>query len=258
METGSFGNSGGGRSFYRVWRAGGVERAVLLLVHGLGEHGGRYARLAQYLASRGISVFAYDHQGHGRSEGRLGWVADYRHFLDDLETFDSLVRGRVPGRPVVLLGHSMGGLIATTYVLEKPSRPDYFVLSGPAIVPLLDPNDRAIDPTRLSRDPLEQQAYLTDPLILRERVDPELFERLFEGLALLVGRAAEISIPILLLHGLDDRLCSAQGARDYVEATSSGDVTVKLYPGGRHEMFNEINRDEVFADLVSWLDARLG
>jgi len=214
--------------------------------------------VGRYLAERGIGVFAYDHQGHGLSEGRRGWVADFAHLLDDLETFHHWVLERSLGLPLVLLGHSMGGLITTAYMLEKPRKPDLLVLSGPAIVPILDPNDRTIDPTRLSKDPELWRAYLDDPLILRERVDPELFVRLGEGLALLPGRAGEISVPLLLIHGDEDRLCSAEGAKMYVEASSCRDLTVQLYPGGRHEMFNETNREEVLADLLSWLDARIG
>jgi alpha-beta hydrolase superfamily lysophospholipase len=228
------------------------------LVHGLGEHSGRYDHVGRYLAERGIGVFAYDHQGHGRSEGRRGWVEDFGHLLDDLETFHRFVLERAGGLPLALLGHSMGGLIVTAYMLEKPLKPDLLILSGPAIVPILDPNDRTIDPTRLSKDPAVWEAYLADPLILRERVDPELFVRLGEGLGLLPGRAAEISVPLLLIHGEEDRLCSVEGAKMYVEGTSSSDLTVKTYPSGRHEMFNETNRDEVLVDLVRWLDSRVG
>jgi alpha-beta hydrolase superfamily lysophospholipase len=252
-----FRNRAGGSSLLRVWEAGGGARAALMLIHGLGEHSGRYDHVGRYLAERRVSVFAYDHQGHGQTEGRRGWVADFAHLLDDLETFHRIVLERADGLPIVLLGHSMGGLIVTAYMLEKPLKPDLLVLSGPAIVPLLDPNDRTIDPTRLSKDPAVWEAYLQDPLILRERVDPELFVRLGEGLRLLPGRAGEISVPLLLIHGDADRLCSAEGAKMYAEATSSPDLTVKLYPGGRHEMFNETNRAEVLADLASWLDERV-
>ena len=132
--------------------------------------------------------------------GKVGAVGHVPgHLLDDLETFHRFVLERADGLPVLLLGHSMGGLIVTAYMLEKPLKPDFLILSGPAIVPLLDPNDRTIDPTRLSKDPAVWQAYLEDPLILRERVDPELFVRLGEGLRLLPGRAAEISVPLLLM-----------------------------------------------------------
>jgi alpha-beta hydrolase superfamily lysophospholipase len=178
--------------------------------------------------------------------------------LDDLAAFHAFVAAAHPGLPLVLLGHSMGGLVVTAYLLErKGSRPDFVVLSGPAIVPLLDPNDRTIDPTRLSKDPAVWNAYLSDPLVLRERVDPELFVRLAEGIQLLPGRAHEIDVPLLLIHGDADRLCSAEGAAMYVRQASSPDLEVRIYPGGRHEMFNEVEREQVLADVWAWLDSRL-
>ncbi len=243
--------------FTRVWAAATLPRAGLLLVHGIGEHSGRYDHVARYLASRGIEVHAYDHLGHGRSGGRRGWVARFEDFLDDLAMMHAEVAQRLPDKPLFVLGHSMGGLIVTAYLVARAAKPDFVVLSGPAIVPTLDAGDRRIDPTRLSRDPAVWEAYLSDPLILRERVTDELYVRLAEGLALLPGNAGSIQMPILLLHGLDDPLCSAEGARQYLSASGSPDFSVHLYPGGRHEMFNEINRDEVLGDLWTWMSARI-
>jgi alpha-beta hydrolase superfamily lysophospholipase len=204
-----------------------------------------------------VAVHALDHRGHGRSGGETGTVESFDHFLEDLSTFMSMVRSEEPDGPLVLLGHSMGGLIVAAYLLEKQPRPDLVVLSGPAIVPVIEAGGRRVDATRLSRDPEVQRAYLEDPLVLRERVKEDLFYRLAEGIGLLVGRSSEVHQPLLLIHGTDDRLCSAEGAEAWVRASSSPDVTVCLYPEGRHEMFNEINRDEVLADLWIWLDARI-
>jgi acylglycerol lipase len=253
----SFTGAGGVTIFRRSWLPEHTPRAVLVLSHGMSEHSGRYDPVGRFLAAGGVAVHALDHRGHGRSGGEVGTVDQFSDFLDDLSTFMSLARAEHPQGPLVLFGHSMGGLIAAAYVLERKPAPDLLILSGPAIVPLLEPGERRIDATRLSRDPEEQRKYLEDPLILRERVRDELFYRLAEGVGLLVGRAAEIRQPLLLLHGLDDRLCSAEGAEAYVRASGSPDVTVRLYPQGRHEMLNEINRDEVVADLWAWLDARL-
>jgi acylglycerol lipase len=257
INESSFTGAGGVTIFRRSWLPVGTPRAVLVLSHGMSEHSGRYDSLGRFLAAGGVAVHALDHRGHGRSGGEVGTVDRFGDFLDDLSTFMSLARAEHPYGPLVLLGHSMGGLIATAYVLERQPQPDLLVLSGPAIVPLLEPGERRIDATRLSRDPDEQRKYLEDPLILRERVRDELFYRLAEGIGLLVGRAMEIRQPLLLLHGLDDRLCSAEGAEAYVRASGSPDVTVRLYPEGRHEMLNEINRDEVVSDLWAWLDARI-
>jgi alpha-beta hydrolase superfamily lysophospholipase len=254
---GSFQGAHGVSIFRRAWLPEKTPRAVLVLAHGMSEHSGRYDPLGRFLAAGGVAVHALDHRGHGRSGGEMGTVDRFSDFLDDLSTFLSIVRREHPAGPLILLGHSMGGLIATAYVLERQPQPDLFILSGPAIVPILEPGERRIDATRLTRDVKEQQAYLDDPLVLRERVRDELFVRLAEGVGLLVGRASEISQPLLLIHGMDDRLCSAEGAEMYVRMSSSKDVTVRLYPEGRHEMLNEINRDEVMNDLWQWIDARI-
>jgi alpha-beta hydrolase superfamily lysophospholipase len=258
-REGRFTGVGGIPLLRRCWRpeAGGTPRAVVVLAHGMSEHSARYDHVGRFLAGRGVAVHAMDHRGHGRSGGEIGTVEKFDFFLDDLSTFVSLVRAEEPHGPMVLLGHSMGGLIVAAYLLERQPQPDLVVLSGPAIVPFVEAGERRIDATRLTRDPEAQRAYLEDPLVLRERVKEELFDRLAEGLGLLVGRAFEITQPLLLIHGTEDRLCSAEGAEAWVRGSSSRDVTVKLYPGGRHEMLNEINRDEVLADLWAWLDARI-
>jgi len=260
-ETGTLTRPDGTEIFWRHRPASSPLRAHLLLVHGMSEHSGRYERLFSHLAERGIECTGYDHRGHGRSGGEQGTVGDFADYLDDLKCMLERVRAEAPSgsdaKPVFMLAHSMGGLIATAYMLEREPKPDFLILSGPAIVPIMSPGDRSIDPTRLTRDPAEQELYLTDPLILRDRVQESLFVRLADGLALLPGRASSIDVPILLIHGDDDPLCSAEGARMYVEQTSSGDVTVRLYPGGRHELLNDINRDEVEQDIFDWIDSRL-
>lgn len=257
VDEGSFPGVHGVTIHRRSWTPNGRSRGVMVLVHGMSEHSARYDHVGRFLASRGLAVHALDHRGHGRSGGETGTVEEFGFFLDDLATFMKLVRAEVPEGPLVLLGHSMGGLIVSAYLLERQPSPDLVVLSGPAIVPIIEPGERRIDATRLSRDPEAQRAYMEDPLVLRERVKEELFYRLAEGVGLLVGRAAEVSQPLLLIHGTDDRLCSAEGAEMWVRASSSKDITVQLYPEGRHEMFNEINKDEVLAGLWQWLDARL-
>jgi alpha-beta hydrolase superfamily lysophospholipase len=256
-ETASFESVTGEDAFYRIWRAPAPTAAVVL-VHGLGEHSGRYDHVGRYLAERGVSVYALDHQGHGRSGGRRGWVSDFSVFLDDLATLHDGVRMEHADLPLFLLGHSMGGLIVTAYLLDRPLRPGFVVLSSPAIVPILSADAPAIDPTRLSRDPLVQEAYLSDPLILRERITDELYLRLAEGLANIEGRADEISQPLLLIHGKDDKLCSWEGAVAYVQASDSLDVTLCLYDEYRHECFNEIDREQVLADLWAWMEPRIG
>ncbi|TFH24991.1 MAG: alpha/beta hydrolase [Myxococcales bacterium] len=252
-----FVGSGGEELLARTWEPEGPARAVLLLVHGLGEHTGRYEHVGDYLAARGVRVCGYDQRGHGRSGGRTGWISAFDDFLADLALFHERVRATAGGLPLVLLGHSMGGLIVTAYVLDRRPRPDYLVLSSPAIVPIVEEGGRTIDAATLSHGPAVQEAYLTDPLVLRERVTEDLLLRIFEGVVHVDGRASEIALPVLLIHGSSDALCSAEGARTYLEASSSPDLTVKIYEDGRHEMFNETCKTEVLADLGAWIEARI-
>jgi len=256
-RTEKFTGSGGEQLLTRTWEPEGAVRAVLILVHGLGEHTGRYEHVGEFLASRGVRVCSYDQRGHGRSGGRTGWISSFDDFLDDLGVFHERVRAAADGLPLVLLGHSMGGLIVTAYILDRRPLPDYLVLSSPAIVPIVEEGGRVIDATKLSHDPAEQEAYLTDPLVLRERVTEDLLLRIFDGVVRVDNRASEIVVPALLIHGSDDGLCSAAGARTYLEASSSPDMTVRIYEDGLHEMFNETCKAEVLAELGAWIDARI-
>jgi alpha-beta hydrolase superfamily lysophospholipase len=243
--------------FLRVWSPP-EPRAVVVLVHGMSEHSGRYEHVCRFLCERSVAVYVHDHIGHGRSGGPRGWIARFKDLLDDVETVHELAAKEHEGLPLFMLGHSMGGLVAAAYVLECPRKPDFLILSGPAIVPLIQPGERRIDPTRLSKDPEVQRAYMEDPLVLRERVTEEFFHRLADGVGLLPGRAGEVTMPTLLLHGGDDPLCSAEGAQFWLSTSENPDVTVHIYPGGRHEMLNETNKEEVLADLWAWMRPRLG
>lgn len=245
----------GRRSAARIW-VGPRSRAKLLLLHGMGQYGGRFDALARHLASIGVTVTAYDQRGHGRGPGRTGWLGDFDQLLDDLQTVVEQAAREQPELPLLLMGHSMGGLVVLAYLLDRRPLPDMAVLSSPAIVPLIDDED-GLDPTRLSRDPAAWRSYMRDPLLLRERVQPELYHRLFDGLCRLPGRAAELSLPLLLVQGSDDRLCSSEGAVEYLEQASSADLDLRVYEGGRHELFADTIRERVSAELGEWILERV-
>ena len=150
-EDTTFEGVSGEAIFRRAWVPQGPNRAVMVLAHGMSEHSGRYDHVGRFLAARGVAVHALDHRGHGRSGGEVGTVEDFDFYLDDLATFMTKVRGEHPSGPLILLGHSMGGLIVAAYLLQRKPQPDLVVLSGPAIVPILEPGGRRIDATRLRR-----------------------------------------------------------------------------------------------------------
>ncbi|MEU4871970.1 lysophospholipase [Streptomyces sp. NPDC021608] len=247
-------------------RSGPRPRYTALLVHGYGEHGGRYAELADVLAGHGAAVFAPDHTGHGRSAGERVVIEDFEDVVDDVHRAAELARSAHPGLPTVMIGHSMGGLIAARYAQRHGDGLTALVLSGPVIglwelpgrlLAQREIPDVAVGPAALSRDPAVGAAYAADPLVWHgpmKRPTLEAFARTLET----VAEEGDVRpLPVLWLHGDDDRLVPPAGSRVGVERLTAGTHTERIYPGARHEVFQETNRAEVFADVTRFLDAAL-
>ncbi|MFF8971008.1 alpha/beta hydrolase [Streptomyces sp. NPDC014995] len=241
-------------------------RYVALLVHGYGEHAGRYHETAGVLSGHGAAVYAVDHVGHGRSAGERAVIEDFEDVVADLRTVAGLARAAHPRLPVVLIGHSMGGLIAARYAQRYGDGLAALVLSGPVIgvwelpgrlLALDEIPDTPISPSALSRDPAVGAAYAADPLVWHgpmKRPTLEAFVRTLET----VARGGDVgALPLLWLHGDDDRLVPLDGSRVGVERLSGGRPTERIYPGARHEVFHETNRAEVFADVTRFVDGVL-
>jgi alpha-beta hydrolase superfamily lysophospholipase len=254
-----------GRITVREWAA---ERPqyVALLVHGYGEHGGRYAEVAGVLTAHGAAVHAPDHMGHGTSDGERVLIEDFEDVVTDVHTVAESARAARPGLPVVMIGHSMGGLIASRYAQRHPGVLTALVLSGPVIgdwelprrlLALDEIPDTPISPSALSRDPAVGAAYAADPLVWHgpmKRPTLQAFVRTLET----VAEGGDVGrLPLLWVHGDDDRLVPLPGSRAGVERLSGGDLTERILPGARHEVFNETNRGEVFADVTRFLDGVL-
>ncbi|WP_405952081.1 lysophospholipase [Streptomyces prunicolor] len=241
-------------------------RYIALVAHGYGEHMGRYAELATVLVAHGAAVLGPDHQGHGTSAGERVLIEDFEDVVTDLHAVADLARATYPGVPLVLIGHSMGGLIASRFAQRHGDEPAALVLSGPVIgtwelpgrlLALPEIPDIPISPASLSRDPGVGTAYAADPLVWHgpmKRPTLEAFAQTLET----VGELGDIGgLPLLWLHGSEDRLVPLVGSRVGVERLSGGELTEHVYPGARHEVFNETNRAEVFADLIRFLDGVL-
>ncbi|MFL9654591.1 alpha/beta hydrolase [Streptomyces sp. PB17] len=254
-----------GRIAVRAWPSG-HPRYVALLVHGYGEHTGRYEEVAGVLTGHGAAVYAPDHTGHGRSDGERVVVEDFEDVVTDVHAVADLARADHPGLPLVMVGHSMGGLIASRYAQRHPGELTALVLSGPVIgdwelprrlLALEEIPDTPISPASLSRDPAVGAAYAADPLVWHgpmKRPTLRAFVRTLET----VAEGGDVGrLPLLWLHGDDDRLVPLPGSRVGVEPLSGGDLTERIYPGARHEVFNETNRAEVFADVTRFLDGVL-
>lgn len=236
-------------------------RHVVVIAHGYGEHVGRYGHVADALVARGAAVYAADHIGHGRSAGDRVVITDFEHVVDDLHTVVSRARSDHPGLPVVLIGHSMGGLVATRFAQRHGDELAGLVLSGPAVgdmglsvlLELEEIPEVPIDPDVLSRDPAVGAAYATDPLVWHgafQRPTVEAWARAHEAVTTGPGFG---ELPVLWIHGEDDQLVPLATTQPAVERLA-GRLARRLYPGARHELFNETNREEVLAEVLGFVD----
>lgn len=247
----------------------------MLLVHGLGEHSGRYEVMASWLAERGRAVHAYDQAGHGLTPGARGDVRSFDDFLDDLEFMIDRVSSESAGARPVLIGHSLGGLVATTLACERDPSIRLLVTSGPALA--LGPGisrarlaagrwlgrvwprfsmPSALPPEALSRDPEVVRAYQEDPLV-HSRMSAALAVGMLARIEQTADSADRIKVPMLLLHGEEDGLCPVTGSCAFYAGLAEDVVAssqLRTYAGLRHEIFNEPEREQVYVDLLDWVE----
>lgn len=248
-------------------------RAVVVLVHGLGEHAGRYEGLAQRLNDWDFAVRGYDHYGHGESGGARGALPVATRLVDDLAEIVDTTRNRTPSDvPLLLLGHSLGGLVAARYAADHPTCVDALVLSSPALATRLGPLQRmllhtlphvaprlrvgnGLDAAWLSHDPEVEQAYREDPLV-HDRISVRLARFIADEGQWVVAKAARWSVPTLLLYAGDDRLVDPAGSHAFAETAADEVVSSCCFETLYHEIFNELDGAKVFDALQRWLDQR--
>lgn len=258
-----------------TWKPAGEPKAVLAIVHGAGEHMGRYHNLAAALIPKGYALSGYDQRGHGRSEGRRGHIDSWGDYRGDLEIFLARVGDMFPRVPFFLLGHSMGTLVVLDYLQGYSPALKGAILSGTA----LDPADAAppvqvflakalsrIYPTfsmqvpipgdSLSKDPQVVHAFHQDPLVHFTRSARWGTESL-GVIERIKANPEKIQTPLLFLHGEKDRLVTAGGARRFFESLPLADKAIHIYPEGFHEPLNDLNSSQVIADLESWMAAHI-
>jgi alpha-beta hydrolase superfamily lysophospholipase len=255
-------------------------RGRVLIVHGLGEHGGRYGHVVRHLLAQGLAVSTYDQRGHGRSEGPRGGVAAADSLLDDLGRVIASLRRHDTG-PLVLLGHSMGGLVVGRYVAEGlSSQPaawwqpvDALVMSSPALDPGMNAMQKlllavaapllpdqalgnGLKPEWVCNDPAVVRAYVADARV-HDRVTPRLVRFIVDAGALVRQRAPQWTLPTLLLYAGADRCVAPRGSDAFAAAAPPAVVSVRRYDGMAHEIFNEPDQARVLADLTAWLAQQL-
>lgn len=260
MREGTFAGSEG-EIFYRVWDPADQPLRVVLLVHGYAEHGGRYAHVAEALAEQAAVVYAPDHIGHGRSEGERALIGDFEHVVDDLHALADRAAEDHPGLPVVMVGHSMGGLLTGRYAERYPADLAGVVFLGAVLGDwrwarnVLEQGipDEPSDPAGMSRDPETVRAYAEDPLVYHGSYKRPLLEAEVEALDRFNAEIDRITMPVLFMHGEDDPFVPYRTSLAAVRRMPTEDLTVEVFAGARHELVNELNREEVIDRLVAFV-----
>lgn len=254
------------------WLTEGAPQAHLLIIHGLAEHSGRYDRFARALNAHSYHVWALDLQGHGQSDGRPGFVDNFEDYLDAVTRLRDEIDRDNPHIPVFLLGHSMGGLLATRLLLQSQQRFQGCILSGAAlqtvqqfpslqqtllrllskIAPRL--GVLQLDADGVSRDPDVVADYRSDPLNYTGKISARSVNELLESMAFVRERAQQITLPLLIMHGLEDSMAAAEGSQWLYDHCGSTDKTLELLPGLYHEILNEPERDQITATITNWMD----
>ncbi|MEM9714231.1 MAG: lysophospholipase [Actinomycetota bacterium] len=244
------------------WDPPGPPTHVVVLVHGYAEHGRRYAHVAEVLTAGGAVVFAPDHQGHGLSDGQRAYIEEFEDVVDDLAVVVDVAEAAHPGLPVVMIGHSMGGLLTGRFAQRHRGRLAGAGFLGAVIgdwdwarevlaLPDLPPADS--DPSGMSRDPEACREYAEDPLVYHGTYHRRLLEAEVECLDRYAADVDRLDLPVLFLHGSEDPFVPWQTSRAAVEAMPSDDKELHVYEGARHELVNETNRAEVIARIAAWV-----
>jgi alpha-beta hydrolase superfamily lysophospholipase len=272
-RTGTFAGFGGLDLFYQAWRPA-QRRAVLINLHGLGDHSGLYPNLAAHFPPREIALYAYDMRGNGRSPGQRAFVRNWLEFLEDLDAFLIQIRQWEPNLPLFLLGNSLGGLIVLDYAMQRPAELRGVIAAAPplgrlGVSPILMALGRAMsrivprfslrvgmDLTGLARDPAVVEAVLADPYFHR-RGTARLSTEVTAAISRVQAGASSLSLPVLILHGSADRMVPPDGSREFIAKVCYPDRELMEYPGTYHGLFVDLNAHDVLDDLERWIEAHL-
>jgi len=272
-EEGHFDGVGGLRIHHQRWLPEGPVRAAVVLAHGASEHAARYAWTGEQLAGRGYALHALDHRGHGKSAGPRAYIDRMANAVADLDRLVSLTREDHPGRPLFLLGHSMGGCVAIAYALEHQAKLEGLLLSAPLaaleaaplalriagrVLSVVAPKTGVyqVDATAVSSDPAVVADYEADPLNHHGKLPARTLAEIADAIRTFDRRAPELSLPLLVMHSPQDALVPFAGAEMIHSRASSADKTFVRYDGFAHELLNEPERRRVLDDIAGWLDAR--
>jgi acylglycerol lipase len=259
------------RLYFQGWQADTEAKGAVCLVHGLGEHSGRYTQWAEWLNNAGYSVLSFDLRGHGKSGGQRGHVLSYEEYFRDVDIALQETKARFPKKAVFLYGHSLGGMIVAEYVLRRKPKLAGAIITALSyqsslveqkmkvllvkllggVIPKMQ-IDTGLVPATLSHDPEVVSRYINDPLV-HHISSLGMGKATLASIAWGTAHAGGWALPVLVMHGELDRLGFAQGSRDFASKIT-GDCTLRIWPGLFHEIHNEPEKDQVFGYLRDWLD----
>jgi len=262
----------GVKIFYRSWHPD-APRAVVVICHGVNSHGGQYIWAAEQLVSQGYAVYALDLRGRGRSEGERFYVEDVAEYVSDVAGIIGIAKSRDPGVPLFLLGHSAGGVTSAVYTLDNQHELAGFICEsfafqvpapGFALAAIKGISHIAprlpvlkLKNEDFSRDPKAVEALNNDPLIAHEVQPAITVAALVRADERLHDEFQTITIPLLIMHGTEDKATVCRGSQFFYETAGSKDKTLKLYEGHYHDLLNDYGKDDVMADIVSWIDKHI-
>jgi len=274
MENEStFEGVGGLKIATRSWSPVGAVRGIMILVHGFNSHSGYFAWAGERFAEDGFAVYALDHRGRGKSEGERFYVEHFSDWLADVNTLTDIARSENPGLPVYMLGHSVGGVIASSYVYEHQEEIAGLICESfafdvglPQLVQLALEGASYLIPHLpvyslkneiFSRDPAVIEQMDNDPLIANEKQPAETAAEVLKAAARLKEHMPNIKVPVFIIHGTDDKATRYQGSQYFYDNVGSADKTLKLYEGGYHDLLNDIDKETVMADILAWVNERI-
>jgi acylglycerol lipase len=274
-REGRFSGCDGISLYYQAWLpVEGRRRAALVNLHGLGDHSGLYPTLADYFPARGIALYAFDMRGNGRSSGQRAYVRSWRDYRGDLHSFLTNVRKWESDLPVFLMGNSLGGLVVLDYALHHPEGLAGLIAAAPALGDVGVPRVLmslgrlfsriwprfslavGMDISGLARDPAVVTKILADPLFHR-RGTARLSTEVTAAIARVQAEALRIAVPLLILHGSDDRMVSPEGSRLFFSRVRYPDREFREYPGAYHALLVDVDHEEVLRDLETWMEAHM-
>lgn len=274
-QTGFFDAGNSLELYYQRWVGEQPPEAVVLLVHGLGEHCNRYQALAEVLVAENVAVCGLDLPGHGKSPGKAAHIERFEDYAKAALSFNQQIKTWFPDVPIFLLGHSMGGLVSAQILLKNQQLFAGCVLSGPAIMSPLEPGRIQIalvtllsrlfptagalqlDATGVSRDANVVKDYVDDPLVHHGKASARLVREMFSTMNAVQDGAGTIELPILLLHGAADVMTSAKGSEFLYQNVGSSDKQLEVFPELFHEIFNEPEGPEIHAQVCKWIKDRV-